>query len=177
MNQENLYLILNKLILKEKNLKEMSNQEIKDKLQNYFEPLGIVAYSECCRWGCTGSYDEGNPDFVVRKTDGLYFIRFHLDGMNYNPNERSVAASYVDHNYIMDNWESEEKLLKKFCQIIGLEEDEYEIIKPKKQETCIMIEFKKPLELQKFETESEEKFADWILSESDTDSDYYSDSD
>jgi hypothetical protein len=37
----------------------LMNSTLERALEETFKPLGIVAFSRCCRWGCTGSYDEG----------------------------------------------------------------------------------------------------------------------
>ena len=38
---------------------------IADKLQEHFEPLKIISFSNCCRIGCTGNY--GESDFELRE--------------------------------------------------------------------------------------------------------------
>ena len=66
-------------------LQEMAfNENLQHELERVFKPMGLVAYSNCCRWGCTGAYDEDDAEFVPRNK-GIYFIRLHLNGMNYRP--------------------------------------------------------------------------------------------
>ena len=62
------------------------DEDIEDKLQEHFEPLKIVAFSNCCRLGCTDNY--GDYNFQMRE-NGILFIRLHLKGLNFimNPNQ------------------------------------------------------------------------------------------
>ena len=55
------------------------NSQLRSKLRARFEPMGIVAYSGCCHWGCTGSYDE-EVDCFERRDRGVYYIKLYLGG-------------------------------------------------------------------------------------------------
>lgn len=135
------------------------NAELQERLKEHFKPLGIVAYSLCCRWGCTDSYEETDGDFKERfKGDdgGVYFIRLHLHGMNYNPAVRMVAASYGSFEYLMKNWDQEKALIDKFCEIVGKAPHEYKIVKPNSIARCIMIHFCEPLNLDEEVYEDED---------------------
>ena len=92
------------------------NRDLCKALEEHFRPKGVVAFSRCCRLGCTGTYGE-NPNFEEREK-GIYFIRLHLAGMNYDPNPKDCYAHYVDFTYLMDNWDEERKLLTQFCRIV-----------------------------------------------------------
>lgn len=137
------------------------NSVLKRKLENEFSPIGLVAYSGCCRWGCTGSYGgDGQQDFKERK-NGIYYIRLHLEGMNYDPDTRSCYANYDAENgnayeYLIDHWEEECQLLHKFCKIIGLAPDEYTISKPPNGQTGVGIHFKRALGLDDYPEESDD---------------------
>ena len=107
------------------------NKNLQLRLKQFFKPLGIVAYSLCCREGCTGAYDENDEDFVHR-LKGIVFIRLHLDGMNYdsldhNLNPKVCYASYHDFDYLMGNWEQEKDILDQWCFILGLSSHEYQV--------------------------------------------------
>lgn len=128
------------------------NQDLKDRLEEEFSPIGLVAYSGCCRWGCTGSYGgDGQDDFEDRK-NGIYYIRLHLEGMNYDAHPDSCYASYCAeegdaHEYLMDHWDEEVRLIRKFCEILGLTKEDYTISKPPDARTTIGIHFNRPLNL------------------------------
>lgn len=132
------------------------NQELKDKLEDFFEPLGIVAWSGCCKWGCTGSYggDGQDIDEFKSRDNGIYYIKLHLSGMNYYPDVTSCYAAYCcedknkTHEYLMEHWEDEVKYLHRFCEILGLRTDEYEIEKPDSANVSIGIHFKRPIGLE-----------------------------
>ena len=69
--------------------------------------------------------------------------------MNYHESPRYVGATYGDFDYLMEHWESECELLKRWCGVLGLtKEDEYEIVKPPSDIVCIMIKFREPLTLE-----------------------------
>lgn len=130
------------------------NGELKKKLKEKFYDKGIVAYSGCCRWGCTGSYGgDGQEDFNDRK-NGIYYIRLHLDGMNYEEEVNNCYASYCsengnDHQYLMDHWDEECEIIHDFCYILGIPKNEYQISKPKDITKKIGIHFNQPLKLEK----------------------------
>ena len=119
-------------------------------LKAYFKPLGIVAYSGCCTWGCTGSYDE-DDDFQERfegDNGGIYYIQLYLCGMNYHKDVSEVAVHYGSFGYLMKNWEHERELLDEFCRIVGKSSNEYVINEPDSEVDCITITFTPPLGLE-----------------------------
>jgi len=129
------------------------NQVLKNELQDKFGPLGIVAWSGCCRWGCTGSYDEFAKEEFESRENGIYYIRLHLSGMNYNSEVTSCGVSYCSkegdpHQYLMEHWDDEIKLLVSFCQILGLGKGDYTITKPGNSNLNVMINFTPPLVLE-----------------------------
>jgi hypothetical protein len=124
------------------------NDNLQTELEAAFKPLGIVAYSNCCRLGCTGTYEEDDPDFKITDKDGIYFIKIYLSGMNYIHNPQSAHACYYKFDYLMSNWEAEESKLDHWASILGLSKDEYFIKKPQNQQEAIHIEFHKPLALE-----------------------------
>jgi hypothetical protein len=139
------------------------NLRLKDALQEEFEPRGIVAYSGCCRWGCTGSYDEDSESFESRNK-GIYYIRFHLSGMNYSETVESCAVSYCDTEnqgnafaYLMDNWNAEVQVLQRFFEILGLQENQYRIVKPESARTAIMLYFNDPYQLEALPEDSDDE--------------------
>ena len=109
-----------------------------------FEPLGIVAYTMCCRLGCTGNYGDGGYEC---RPAGIVFIRLALDGMNYRERPSAAYAYYREYEFLMNNWDGEKAILDRWCSIVGLPRDGYAIHKPEHGRT-IEIKFKEPLELE-----------------------------
>ena len=116
------------------------------KLEEHFKPLGIAAYTNCCRMWCTGTYAD-DLDFEVRKK-GIFFIRLHLDGMNYVPQPLHCYANYDDFEYLTKHWTEEKELLEKWCSLIGLKVGEFTIIEPSCGQEAVKIKFKNPLNLE-----------------------------
>eukprot|EP00045_Choanoeca_perplexa_P002758 m.26340 g.26340 ORF g.26340 m.26340 type:complete len:157 (+) comp11690_c0_seq1:592-1062(+) len=133
----------------------MGNEELQQKLMEAFKPLNVIAYSNCCRYGCTGSYDEDDCDFRVRE-QGIYYIKLYLNGMNYDPNPTQTYIQYSDHGYLMANWEAEKNMLVMWCSILGLEQGQYQIKKPASEMECIEIHYSQPLTLDPFDEDPEE---------------------
>ena len=124
---------------------------LKKKLKEHFKPLGIVAYSGCCRWGCTGSYDEEDDDFQERfegNEGGIYYIQLFLCGMNYHREVSIVDVHYGSFGYLGNNWDRERQLIEDFCRIVGKPPSEYVINRPKSEVECITIAFSPPLNLE-----------------------------
>jgi len=114
-------------------------------LKNHFKPLGIEAFTNCCRSGCTGSYGE-DEDFVFRKK-GIFFFRLHMTGMNYREYANSVAVNYDDFEYVMKHWDEEEKIIHDWCSLLNIPRSQYSIEKPKDETTAIIIEFNPPIKV------------------------------
>ncbi len=122
------------------------NKALQEKLKQHFKPLGIIAFSNCCRHGCTSTY-EIDSDFELRP-NGIYFIRLHLNGMNYQSNPKKCYASYDDFDYLQKNWEDEKQLVVQWCSCLGLKTGQYEIAMPvSPQDHGVKIEFEKPVRL------------------------------
>lgn len=122
------------------------NQNLQAQFEQIFKPQKLVAYSNCCRYGCCGSYAEGDAEFEARDK-GIFFIRLHLNGMNYNPHPDSCYAQYQDHAYLMQNWDTEHGILAQWCGVLGLAEGEFTIHKPANEREAIRIDFGRPLNL------------------------------
>jgi len=120
------------------------NKKLQQALEKEFRPLGIVAYSCCCRLGCTGTYEE-DDDFECREK-GIYFFRLHLEGMNYDPTPESFYVQYDDFEYLMKNWDAECALIKRWAEIVGVKIRE--IKKPDSENIGIGVFFTEPLKLQ-----------------------------
>jgi hypothetical protein len=124
------------------------NGDLCRKLERKFKPLGIVAFSRCCRMGCVRTYEE-SPNFKLRREKGVYFIKLHLDGTNYTPNPKHCYAFYDDFAYLIQNWDEELKLLTQFCRIVtGDKQDNFWIEKPNSKSEAVVIFFDKPLKLE-----------------------------
>ena len=123
------------------------NKELQARLRQRFHPLGIVAYSNCCRLGCTDAYDDcpGFPDFELRSR-GIIFIKLFLNGMNYKAHVKTVYVQYEeDYEYLVSHWEEEKGLLVEWCEVVqstlGLPAGGYTIEQPKDVSKCIIIHF------------------------------------
>lgn len=125
------------------------NKDLQNRLEKEFKPLGIAAFTNCCRTGCTHNYAD--DDFKWRKDGGITFIRLHLNGMNYQEEVTEAFAQYNDYKYLMDHWDEECKLIKKWTDVVGVMLTHIE--KPKQKEK-IGIYFT-PLKLDPFPDESE----------------------
>ena len=55
---------------------------------------------------------------------------------------------YTDLNYLTNHWEEEKALLDRWCNIIGLEDGEYEIERPESEDRAIRINFRRVLNLE-----------------------------
>ena len=125
------------------------NRALGLKLEAHFKPLGIAAFTCCCRYRCTDTYAEDDPAFdEISRDQGIYFMRFNLDGMNYNETPEGFYAFYQDFDFLMQEWESEKELLVKWCTIIGLKPSEYTIDKPENAAKGIHVSFSKPFSLE-----------------------------
>jgi len=76
------------------------NKDLQALFRHHFKPLGIVAYTACCRLGCTATYDEEDED-VWRRPQGIVFFLLTLDGMNYRQIKKDVYAQYFDSEYLL----------------------------------------------------------------------------
>ena len=124
------------------------NEKLQQDFEAAFKPQGIVAFSNCCRLGCTGTYEEDDPDFKHNQDGGIFFIRLHLNGMNYNAQPKAVYAHYSNYQYLMQHWAAEEAKLDKWAWILGLQKGEYTINKPPNENTAIEITFEKQFQLE-----------------------------
>ena len=124
------------------------NHPLAMKLEAHFKPLGVAAFSRCCRYGCTDTYAEDPAFKEISRDQGIYFIRFHLDGMNYDDQPENFFAYYQDFDYLMQEWESEQPLLVKWCSILGLKPSEYTIVKPENENQSIMVKFSEPFSME-----------------------------
>jgi hypothetical protein len=124
------------------------NQQLQDELTKAFKPLGIVAFSNCCRCGCSGNYGD-NHDFNLTERGGIYFFRLYLNGMNYYEDPQDVYVYYDDFQYLTEHWESEVSQIEQWASILGKTTEEYTIYKPEDNNTCVRIHFHEPLSLEK----------------------------
>ena len=130
---------------------ENPNYALNELLRIKFEPLGIVAYSKCCRWGCTGSYagdgeEPRDPSFRPRKK-GIYYFRFHTDGMNYYSKPDECYVYYWSFKYIMEHWDEEIIFIHDWSSILNMNMDDYSIVKPTWNDEPIIVKFTRPYQL------------------------------
>lgn len=122
------------------------NENLKQRIEDVFKPLGIIGYSGCCRLGCTGAYDETDRNFRLRDKGIIYFKLF-LSGMNYYQDVRVVYVQYSDIGYLHGNWEQEKGHIDRWCGLLGLHNGEYEIERPETEEMAITVRFNRALGL------------------------------
>ena len=125
------------------------NQSLQRDFEIVFQPEGILGFTCCCS-NCTANYGD---DLRYREK-GITFFKLFLDGMNYDFDGYASSAPicYSDWQYLMDNWQSECDIIRRWCAILGLDEGDYDVEKPESQKTCIMVNFKK-LEVPDFDEE------------------------
>jgi hypothetical protein len=132
-------------------------ENLKDRLQRHFKPLGIIAWSRSCGLGSTGSYED-DPGFKLRER-GVCFMKLFLSGINYFPNPSGCYVEYSDHAYLLEHWKEEKALLDIWCQIIGLSSNQYVIAQPANESEAIFIEFEPPLDLFAVDMDSDSEFS------------------
>lgn len=77
--------------------------------------------------------------------------------MNYEPNVQAVYASYENHAWLKENWESEKQLLEEFVEIVGVPAT---ITFPEDASAGIKIHFERPLSLDNPPSDSSESSED-----------------
>ena len=134
------------------------NQQLQRDLETVFRHEGITAFSNFCIVNGTANYSE-LPGFRGRmppwnpyaspenKHGGIYFIKVFFNGENYHDSVDTAHAGYFDLDYLLENWETECEVLKRWCAVAGVEE--YEVIKPESINECVQVKFKEPLALEK----------------------------
>lgn len=133
----------------------MLNQQLQTELTSAFKPLGIIAFSNCCRAACAANYAD-DDDFKFTERSGIYFFRLHLEGMNYSEKVEDVYASYDNFEYLMEHWTDELSMIDHWASILGLNNTEYIVDKPNNQNQPVFIHFLKPLQLEKLPKEDED---------------------
>ena len=123
------------------------NRQLQQAFEHKFKPLGIVAYTNCCRIGCSKTYEDKDDEFELCKK-GIYFICLPLNGRNYLIHKSNVHAHYNDFNYLMGNWDNQYKIIHDWCDILGLNESDYIVEKPDNNSKKIRICFATPLEFE-----------------------------
>ena len=127
-------------------------------LELVFSQEGILAFTNCCS-NCTDSYaDCSDSTFSHREREqGIAFFKFFLSGGNYISWGVSTAyVAYTDLDYLLQNWEDECDIIRRWCAV--LEVKDYEVEKPKSEQECIVVRFKQPVDLEFYsETDEEEE--------------------
>lgn len=121
------------------------SEDVEQKLEDTFSPLGIAAYSNCCRFGCTGTYADETGWKV--KQPGIYDIKIYLSGMNFREEVRSVFCYYEEFDFLTKNWEDEKGYLDLWARSLGIPKDCYTIIKPSTPQKAVEIQFSTPLRI------------------------------
>lgn len=146
------------------------NRMLQKNLETVFREDGIVAFSNCCS-NCTDSYQDV-PGFVLRGS-GIKFFKLFLNGMFYdNHFLDGVFVVYTDLKYLLDHWDDECDIIRRWCAVLGLREGCYSIRKPRSDMECIFVEFGSALELEEegvvFHKEVDEEppvgWMDWVHS-------------
>lgn len=125
------------------------NQRLQLNFESVFSEEGIVAFSNCCS-NCTDSYQDV-LGFTLRDR-GIKFFKLFLNGINYDDHFLDgVYVVYSDLKYLSEEWESECEIIRRWCAVIGLADNEYTIRKPKTNAECIFVEFNRVLTLEEDE--------------------------
>lgn len=132
------------------------NVDLKRRLHEEFGPKGIIAWSGCCRLGCTGSYDEYDDAFSMRKAPGIVFFPLHLEGGNYAAERSDVWVNYLDLSYVRTHWDEEKAFIDRWCEIVGLGANEYKVTLPEDQNRAIEVRFTRPVMLDPMPDEDDE---------------------
>lgn len=148
------------------------NQMLQRSFELVFKNEGITAFSNCCG-NCTDSY-ESCCAFKSR-AKGITFFKFFLNGMNYEGGDVVKAfVSYTDLSYLLENWEAECDIIRRWCAV--LEVEEYIIEKPVLESSCIVIRFSQPVTLEEYQFESDDDFIDEDFDEDmEDETDYHND--
>jgi hypothetical protein len=122
------------------------NQRLQKNFETVFHHEGIIAFSNCDTT-CTDSYQDA-PDFILRER-GVKFFKLFLNGINYDSHFLDgVFVVYTDLKYLLDHWNAECDIIRRWCGVLGLPEGSYTINKPKSDMECIFVEFGNILELE-----------------------------
>jgi hypothetical protein len=124
------------------------NKNIQIKLENAFKPMGILSHTNCCRLGCTGSYDEYDEKFEFRK-NGIVFFRIHLNGMNYCSQISDFYIMYENYEYLVENWENESDIIHKWFETVGIhDKNMYNFDIPENEKKSIHVKINGYLQLE-----------------------------
>ena len=104
-----------------------------------------MAYSNCCG-RCTDSYESCSG--FEQRDRGIQFFKFFLNGVNYQGSYPilTVFVSYSDFDFLIDNWEAECDIIRRWCAVIDVRG--YTVEKPKTEEECIAVKFARPVILE-----------------------------
>jgi hypothetical protein len=132
---------------------ETTNVVLKKQIEDMFKPLGIIGYSNCCRLGCTQSYDEDYDGKFVLRPHGIIYFKLFLSGMNFDPSPTIVYIEHRGVEYLNAHWDEELALITKWCELLGRAPGEYEVVRPATSNQAIVVKFAKALH---FESEKED---------------------
>ena len=55
---------------------------------------------------------------------------------------------YEDLQYVIQNWDAECDVIRRWCAVLGVKEGGYKIEKPESKRDCIYVSFNKAVELE-----------------------------
>jgi hypothetical protein len=133
-----------------------SNIRLQKSLELVFFEEGISAFSNCCDTDyCCYSYNSCSR--FSRREKGIVFFRLYLNGVNYDPSRplNKVYVLYSDLNYVLENWEAECDIIRRWCAVLGV--TRYTVEKPSLESISMRVVFGNPVVLEGHVVEDEEE--------------------
>ena len=145
-----------------------ANKQLQRSLELVFKQEGILAFTTCCS-RCKGAYIDCK-DYTPRE-HGIHFFTFFLSGGNYDSDRyddpmreyfddtpiqtKEIFASYTGLDYILENWETECEIIRRFCAVVGV--TDYTIEKPESIVQAIPIRFTDAIKLEEEQWSSDDE--------------------
>jgi hypothetical protein len=73
---------------------------------------------------------------------------------NWGSERCNLVVTYSDHVYLIQNWDAECEIIRRWCTVIGVKE--FTVKKPETEKQCIIVEFKEPIIL-----DDKDNMSDW----------------
>ena len=138
------------------------NRQLQRDFDTVFRPEGIVAFSNCRNWeiGYYLAYED-DPTFQLRR-QGIRFFNVHLNGMGYNSlRANGCSVHFRDLEYLLDHWDEECDIIRRWCAVLGLGQNEFTAKKPESENMTITVRFKRAVCLDEEYVSSGDE-ADWF---------------
>jgi hypothetical protein len=121
------------------------NKELQKKFECVFKEEGIVAYWE-------ESY-ENYADFTLRE-HGINSFGFDFRfGAVFILH---AQVRYRDYQYLLENWDTECDIIRRWCAVMGVAESGYTAEKPVSKNACVIVRFEDPYALEEYMSNDED---------------------